>query len=118
LDIAGPLFKNDTWNFIPGYFVGGVRPDVAKKTIAMYTNPGHMGTKHFDKAQVNIKVNPDKYIQPKSNGNMYNHAFAVMLTASFCARTECFDKKSGVNLNFFENPSIPDGIHTLINRKC
>lgn len=118
MDIAGPLLKNETWNIIPGYFDGGVTPNVAKKTISMYTNPGHMGTKHFNKDQVNIKVNPDKYIQPRSKGNMYNHAFAVMLTASLCARTKCLDKGNKVNLNFFENPSIPDGTHTLIVNKC
>lgn len=118
MDIAGPLFKGDKWTTVSGFYEGGVTPNIAKKTIAFYTNPGYLGTNRTDKAQVNIKVNPDSYIQPGSNGNIYNHVFPLMLVGSLCARTKCLDSGNNMNLNFFENPTIPAGTYTLVFNKC
>lgn len=121
LDIAGPLFKGDKFFMLPGFQEGGVSPNVAEKTIAIHTNPGFMGTAHFNKAQVNIEVNPPSFNQPgsESAGPMYNHAFAVMLTGSLCAKTNCFaSDNSTTNLNFFYNTNIPASNYKLFAKKC
>lgn len=137
LDAAGPAIDQENeCRHVPRVFEGGVQPDVANKTIAVYTNPCYFGTNNFNSAQVNILVNPYNFIQPGTKGHVYdhvyNHVFAVGLTASMCAKTQCFGErklegkmtnkkkksiKKPVNLNFFYN-DIEPGNYNLFVKKC
>lgn len=122
LDIAGPLFKDEKSFKLPGLFDGGFSADIAVKTIAIYTNAGYLGTKHTDKAQVNILVNAPDFKQPGNNGNIYNHCFSIMFAAALCDKdTHCFDVKNYENdndLNFFYNPDISPNTYYLILTQC
>ena len=132
--MAGPHF--DTKNF-------GVKPDVAEKTVAIYTNPGFYGTDDRNRAQVNILVNPDQFQQPGYHrglsdkliglmpalddainlvdlpANMYNHIFALPLVGAMCAKTPCYaNGKSHIDLNVIYNDDIPAGTYHLTLTKC
>lgn len=95
-----------------------MHPDIAQQTISIHTNPGQLGTRQKNKAKVIMKINKKlKYKQPGSNGRVYNHAFSVMLTGSFCAKTVCLDGNGTVDLNFIYN-QIPPGVYELNAPKC
>lgn len=143
LDPAGPLIrKNKCW-YLPGFFNGGINPNIATKTFAVHTNPCFFGTKNFNSAKVNILVNPNKFCQPGTNGQLYNHMFAVAITASmsdntFCAGDKHSNGKIGalmnhasvssvknlvttgttqISLNFFY-ANIDDGTYQLVTQRC
>lgn len=143
LDVAGPLIRDNKIWYLPGFFRGGVSPDIAEKTIAYYTNPGWFGTKNFKLCKVNVLVNRgNKYAQPGTNGKLYNHMFAVALAAAMSDKnenTECLGTKipdsvfkraknavvnlfkndvKQISLNFFYNDNIPDGTYRLKARCC
>lgn len=56
LDPAGPFYSNDNMSAQ----CQGIMPNVATQTMAIYTNPGSLGTNKFDVAQVNIFVNKNQ----------------------------------------------------------
>lgn len=128
LDIAGYAFNGDAKHCFYGCLDGGVKPGIATRTVAVYTNPGKLGTKVTNKADVNILVNPaDNYIQPGHEGKKYNHhhLFAMYLAVAFSYRffqskeqIMCTDAKyPDINLNFFYN-KIPAGEYSLVVKNC
>lgn len=121
LDLAGFLFKNS--NFPIELFENIMRPNIATRTIAIYTNPYFMGNANFSTALINIIVNSPLFFQPGYFLNLgfinpfYNHAFAVALYAAFCANVQCLVNLFE-NVNSIYNESLQPGTYYLYLLKC
>lgn len=137
LDLAGPLFKgdraipiiHDSIGEIKAKTEGGAYPWVAVETYAIYSDPGKLGTVHFDKAKVNIILNEtddnnDDETLPGTKGRRCNmkHVFAGYLAAAMSLRTtKCLyqtDDNKKIDLNFIYNREIPRGTYKIFIEKC
>lgn len=103
----------------------GARPQSAAITIAIYTNPGGMGSNKFNSAHLNFLINPNAFQQPGVtfiNGRLaktfYNHAFSVMIMTALCGEID-FIVNGGGNFNFlFQNVDNVVGIYNVTISRC
>lgn len=123
--MAGPLFDGDkSWIRFLRSIPYGATKDSAKFTIAIYTNPGGMGSDRFDSAHLNLVINREhNYQQPgvKFIGllgrTFYNHAFSVMLMAALCGQIRFL--VDGIDLNFlFRDVGEFQGTHHATITRC
>lgn len=101
----------------------GATKDSARFTIAIYTNPGGMGSDRFDSAHLNLVINQQQHFQQPGvefiRGNIpktfYNHAFSVMFMTALCGEIDFI--VGGENLNFLFNTVYAD-THYITIRTC
>lgn len=118
LDLAGMMFKNNKCFSSPELFKNVMRPGIATRTVAMYSNPCFMGIGNFLIALINIIVNSPFFIQPGYNFNpFYNHAFAAILYGAFCAKVQCIVNLT-VDANSIYSKNLQAGTYLLTLTRC
>lgn len=116
-------------------FEGGVNPNIAVKTIGVFTSPCStfgfsFGFGNYKITGVSIELRgPDKkkvHNQPGSDGTvMYNHMYAIALTAgmSYVDNSKLEEIRGGIPrklfpLNYVYNDDIPNGYYMLKLDHC
>lgn len=125
MDLAAPLFDDNSCPYLPEFFYGSKTKGVAKRSVAIYSNPCGMGVGKFDTGDVNLRLNPKNgYNQPGDSisklSPFYNHAFSTFVFASLCNATKAFDDNDvnrSLDLNFLYNEVSP-GTYSFTVNKC